>query len=341
MMTVKRTSLFYINLTFAVIAFLAFVGYLLNYNPQSFTDEIALGIILLITPLMYLYLKRKTIKPLTSMVNKLASIRSGNLADKIDGAEVAELREVTDTVNQLTDSIQNALEFIKSIEEGDLTQEYNGAEDVDHEDVLKDVLIKMRTQMQKISEEDKQRNWIAEGLAQFGDLLRTNSNDVNELGQRVVCDLVKYLGINQGGLFILNDNNSDEPYLELISCYAYERKKYLDKKVEIGEGLLGQAFLEKQIIYLTEIPKNHINITSGLGEAPPRSLLIVPLIVNEEIYGVLEMASFDEFPKYKIEFIEKLAENIAATISSVKINSKTKALLEESQQQTEELRAQE
>ncbi|MEM8566283.1 MAG: GAF domain-containing protein, partial [Bacteroidota bacterium] len=103
----------------------------------------------------------------------------------------------------------------------------------------------------------------------------------------------------------------------------------------------GQVWQEKEKVYITEVPDNYVKITSGLGDANPKSILIVPLMVNEEIYGVVEIASFKEFAEFEVEFVEKIAESIASTISSVKINARTQRLLEESQEMTEQMRSQE
>lgn len=139
----------------------------------------------------------------------------------------------------------------------------------------------------------------------------------------------------------MNNEDTENPKLHLMSCFAYERKKFLEKSIEIKEGLLGQCFLEGQTIFMTDVPQEYIKIKSGLGDAPPGCLLIVPLKVNESIYGVIEVASFHKMEQYQIEFIEKLAENIAAAISSIQINERTKMLLQSTQQQAEEMRSQE
>ena len=123
--------------------------------------------------------------------------------------------------------------------------------------------------------------------------------------------------------------------------YAYDRRRYVNKKVEVGEGLIGQAVLEKATVYLKEIPGNYISITSGLGGANPQCILIVPLVHNESVYGVIEMASFRDLQKHEIEFVEKVAESIASTIATVQVNENTRKLLEQSQQMSEELKAQE
>ena len=101
------------------------------------------------------------------------------------------------------------------------------------------------------------------------------------------------------------------------------------------------AGLEKDMIYMTDVPDGFVHITSGLGKANPTAILITPLMINEKIEGVIELASFHEFEAYKIEFIKKLSENIASTISNVNTNNRTRKLLEESQDMTEQLRQQE
>ena len=194
-------------------------------------------------------------------------------------------------------------------------------------------------QLQKNQEQEEKRRWAAEGLAQATKTLR-EYDDIGQLYDNLIAFIVRYIDANQGGIFIVNEEG-EEKYLNLQACYAYERKKYLKKRVEIGEGLVGQTYLEKEHIYMTEIPEQYVSITSGLGKATPRSLLIIPLIANETTEGIIELASFNEIEEHVIQFMQTLAENIASTIRNVRINQQTKVLLEESQQQTEEMRAQE
>ncbi|MDF1572796.1 MAG: PAS domain S-box protein [Bacteroidales bacterium] len=187
---------------------------------------------------------------------------------------------------------------------------------------------------------DRERTWTSEGLAAFGDLLRANAADEEKLGYGVISMLVKYLGINQGGFFVTRDEQSDR-YLEMIACHAYDRKKFPDRKMSWGEGLIGAVAIEKQYFYTDRIPDNYLTITSGLGRANPRYLLIVPILLDDEVFGILELASFHEFPDHQIRFVERVAENTATTLNTMYNNLRTEALLRETQEQAAALRIKE
>ncbi len=240
--------------------------------------------------------------------------------------------------NYKTDII-TATEFVREIEKGNLDVPI-GVNESSSE--LTASLVSMRDQMKKFSEEERERSWVNEGMAKFVDILRSRKNEnLSTLADNVIRNLVSYLQANQGGLFLLNDENKSDTFLELVACYAYDRKKFLQKRVEIGEGILGQVVLEKQSLYMTEVPTNFVRISSGLGEALPRNILIVPLKLEEQIYGVIEIAAFQYLKKYQIDFVERLGESIASTIAGVKGKDRTEALLSSTQQQAEEMRAQE
>ncbi|MBL3654810.1 GAF domain-containing protein [Fulvivirga sediminis] len=230
------------------------------------------------------------------------------------------------------------INFADNISKGELNAQYQA----DRPDKLGGALMEMRESLLEAAERESKERFVNVGLASIGDILRANSDNLAELCDQVIAELVKYMKVNQGGIFILEaGDNEEDKHLELIACRAYERKKYLQKRVEIGQGLVGQAALEKKFIYLKEVPADYVNITSGLGKATPNSLLLVPLQSNGDLVGVLEMASFRPFEDFDIEFLEKVAESIASSIISAKTNQATKDLLLQAREMTEQMQAQE
>lgn len=194
-------------------------------------------------------------------------------------------------------------------------------------------------ELRKAKKEEQKRQWITEGQARFAQMMRQH-DELKEMADEFVSELTRYLKANQAGFFALEEEGEDK-YLDLKACYAYDRKKFLEKRIEIGQGLVGQAYLEKDYTYLTEIPHNYVRITSGLGKSTPNSLLVVPFMYNEEVTGVVEIASFNEFEDYQIEFVMKLGEVVASTLNAHRTADRTKRLLEETQESHEMMRAQE
>ncbi len=172
-------------------------------------------------------------------------------------------------------------------------------------------------------------------------MLRHNNDNIEELSDEIVKNVVKYLNANQAALFLLNDEDVNDKHFQLMSAYAWDRRKFINKRIDFTEGLVGACAMEKETIQLTEIPEDYVEITSGLGKATPRFIVLVPLKHEEEVLGVIELASFKELEQFEVDFLEGIAQSIASTILSVKINAKTKYLLEQSQQQAEEMLAQE
>jgi methyl-accepting chemotaxis protein len=305
-----------------------------------------LGIaLILISSVIALILTRTTVRPINRVKGILNSMCLGVLPNQKLKVRNDEIGDMSAALNDLIESFRKFTSFAKEIGKGNYNVQF---EPLSEQDDLGNALLEMRDNLKKAAEEDnkrktedEQRNWASQGIARFSELLRENNDNLEELSYQIIQNLVKYTNGNQGGLFLLNHEDEDQSHIELKAAYAYSRRKYMDKQIEPGVGLVGRAVQEGETIYMTEIPDNYINITSGLGDANPRSLLIVPLKINDEVHGVIEMASFEEFQPYQIEFVERVAENIASTLSTVKINIRTNELLEKSQQQAEEMKAQE
>lgn len=302
---------------------------------------------LIILSIIIYAIARNITLPLGSTIETLNAIALGDIrnAKELEIKNNDEIGEMSTALNKLLQGLKNTAGFAQKIGEGNLEEDFKK---LSQKDVLGEALLNMRDSLKAAREEelkrkaeDEKRNWAGQGYTTFADILRKDNDKLDELSFNVINNLVKYVGAIQGGLFILNDEDKNNRFLELVACYAYDRKKYLTRKIEMGEGLVGACFMEKKTIYMTQLPQDYVRITSGLGDENPDCLLIVPIQLNEEVYGVIELASFKPFEKHVIEFIEKVGENIASTISSVKINMRTAYLLEQSQQQAEEMRAQE
>lgn len=284
-------------------------------------------------------------RPINKTKNILLNMSKGILPSEKLPESNDEIGQMSRALNMLVNGLKEIQVFSTEIGQGNYDYDFKPLSD---DDILGQSLLDMKNKLKKAKEEeekrkieDSHRNWASIGLAKFSDILRQNNDNLEKLSYEVISNLVKYVGANQGGIFLVNDSDRNHIFLEMTACYAYDRRKFLQKKIEIGEGLVGRCYQEGEKIFMTDIPKDYIKITSGLGEDNPRCLLIVPLKYNDYIYGIIELASFEIFEPYKIEFIEQLSTSIAATIASVKANIQTAYLLEQSQMQAEEMAAQE
>ncbi|MCS6823693.1 MAG: GAF domain-containing protein [Cytophagaceae bacterium] len=274
------------------------------------------------------------IEKMKEVVDKISQ---GELV-KTDIKDEDELGAMAHSLNLLTDELHKKVEFAEQIGKGNFSSEFSPS---GPKDMLGISLLNMRNNLLKASTEEEKRAWITAGVANISDIIRQNHENEQNLYDRTLAFIVEYINANQGALFVLNDNDEKDHHMEMVACYAYHRKKYINKKIYYGEGLVGQAWFEKDKIFRTEIPQDYVTITSGLGEAKPRCLVLFPLKINEEVYGVLEIAAFKELDAFEMEFLSRISETLASAVSIARANMVTKKLIESTQQQAEELRAQE
>lgn len=190
-----------------------------------------------------------------------------------------------------------------------------------------------------LRKKEKESNWITEGAAAIAEL-KQKGNDIDEYSLSAISTIVKYLNANQGAFFLLKSDDHDK-WFELTASYAYGKRKYAEKKINVGEGLVGQIYYEMEIIYITDVPKDYIRITSGLGEALPRCVCIVPLISEGELHGAIEVASFQKLQAHELEYLNKIADSIGYNLASLENNKRMEILLEESQKMAQEVKSQE
>ncbi|MGD9978713.1 MAG: PAS domain S-box protein, partial [Bacteroidales bacterium] len=237
-----------------------------------------------------------------------------------------ELKQRDEDINK------NAL-FAKKIGEGDYKSAFEVGGD---DDILGKSLVIMRDNLLLNQRKEGELNWIAKGKDEISYILRLHHN-LDELSYDVLVRLIKYIGMVQGALYLLDEEKNS---LINMATYAYNRKKYQKQEFKLGQGLIGECAYERDFIYRTEIPDDYVTISSGiLGDKKPKSLLLIPLITDEKLEGVLEFASLDdEIPELTIRYLREVGEIIARTIFNLRINHKTERLLQEAQQMTQELR---
>jgi GAF domain-containing protein len=294
-----------------------------------------------------LIFKKYVQKPIKITTETLKKLVKGDLNVQIDEKYKLsndETGHMNLALDEMITNLKETAEFARQIGEGNLEHEIELLSESDH---LRIALTEMKEKLKeakKIQEEkridEEKRSWANEGLAKLNEILR-KQNDVEELSYQIISFLVNYIHANQGGIFIRNNEDPENITLDLKSFYAFNRRKYLKKSFELGEGLVGNCAIEKKRIYLTEIPDNYIRITSGLGGSNPRSLILIPMKLEEEVLGVIEIASFNKFEEHQIKFLEQASLSIASSLNMAETNKRTSELLAKTQQQAEEMSAQE
>lgn len=317
------------------------------YTDESKENQAAFFFVILIIALLnfivigivYWMIYTYITKPIRNIHEVSKVIAEGDFTKKLEINSTDEIGQVANSINTLIDNIAKASDFANHIGKNELETEYVS---LGEKDTLGNSLLAMRDNLAEVADKESKRNWINEGLAKFTDIIRDVDN-VELFYHNVLSNLIRYIHANQGYLYVINEEEEQVAFMEAKAVYAYGKQRYLEEKSKIyfQQGLVGQAWFDKEPLFFTEIPTDFVNITSGMGEATPTCVFIVPLIINEQVHGIIEIASFEKLEAHKIEFVNKLSETIASTVSNVKTNERTKYLLQQSQQQTEEMRAQE
>ncbi len=288
------------------------------------------GLILISIASVSLYYFGKSISDSIFKVKEKLYVMSKGQESEIEQVKRSdELGDMLNSLNDLINGIHQYAAFAMEIGKGNIDAEFKP---LSSEDTLGNSLLEMRTSIKTAGEEEEKRHLenerrshANEGYAMFTELVRKSGKEISELSYEIISTLVNMLKVNQGGIFLVNDD-SDEKFLELTASTAYGRRKYKEKKIIIGEGLAGACAYEKKKIYISNVPDNYAEIRSGLGTANPKSVLIVPLLTENFLVGIIELASLKEIDKFDIEFVEKVSATIAASLFAAKINAKTEQL---------------
>ncbi|TAH25104.1 MAG: PAS domain S-box protein [Cytophagales bacterium] len=304
-------------------------------------DSIYWGIIIISLSIsiygIYYFLKQ-FLSPINYLNECLSLIEQGILPKEISIDSQDEIGEMSKKLNNITSNLRNTAQYAYQIGEGKFDEDFKA---LSKEDVLGHSLLNMSNALQEADQREIERNWIINGVADLGEILR-NNNSLTELSNDVIKYMITRINAVQGAFFVVNEGDEEQrTSIEAIALYAYNRKKFVTKKFFLGEGLIGQAAAEQYTILRTEIPKGYESISSGiLGDKKPTCILISPLINNEKVYGVVEFAGFEKFTPNQIKFIEEVSPIIARTIFNIQVNLQTQLHLEQSQKMSSELRQQ-
>lgn len=293
-------------------------------------------LILVLGAMLSLLFSQYFIAPLLSLKSSLVTVSQGILPDKIEKKYNDEIGQMAETTDDLVKALKRTATFAEKIGKGDLKADFQPLSDGD---ILGNALIEMRNSLVDTEQRDAERNWIVTGVAEISEILRSHDT-IDELGDAVISYITEKINAIQGAFYVVNDED-DEPVIEMKSAYAYHKKKYVKARFRFAEGLVGQSAVEKDFILRTEIPHDYVSITSGiLGDQRPKSILITPLITEERVYGVVEFAGFEKFTESQIKFVKEISLILARTIFNIKVNERTRKLLEESQKMSNELQEQ-
>jgi PAS domain S-box-containing protein len=277
---------------------------------------------------------RSLMRPLHSMRTTIGLVAQGVLPETTEQRNSDEFGQMGNKVDELVQTLRGNADFARRIGEGKYDTEFTPASE---NDILGKSLIEMRDNLIENERQDKERNWIVRGVAEISEILRMHDS-IDQLGDDVIKFILEKIGAIQGAFYVVNDETTPA-LIEMRASYAYNRKKYLKSKFKFAEGLVGQSAAEKDTVLRTEIPDEYVTITSGiLGDQRPHCILIVPLITNEEVYGVLEFAGFRRFDPSQVKFVQELSLILARTIFNIKVNERTRRLLAESQEMSNELK---
>ncbi len=176
--------------------------------------------------------------------------------------------------------------------------------------------------------------WLNEGLSKFIEILKYQVIEIKDLAYKITSQIVEYINAAEGGFFIVQtDDETGEKYLELLAAYSMHKEKLVRRKIPFGVGFVGRVAIEKQTLYLTEIPETYTKISTALGYAKPKSIAVLPLLFNEEVIGVIELASFSFLSELQLEFLERISENISANLAMWRASQQTAKLLKETREQ--------
>jgi CheY-like chemotaxis protein/HAMP domain-containing protein len=248
---------------------------------------------------------------------------------------------LTDNVNamanNLTTQVRAIAEVATAVTRGDLTRQITIEVQGEIEELRRN-LNQMIANLRETTERNREQDWLKTNVAKFTRMMQ-GQKDLQTVSRQIMSELTPLVGA-QYGAFYMQDSEEGAPMLKLIASYAYKARKHIANRFAPGEGLVGQAALEKQPILLTNVPDDYIQVTSGLGSAPPRNIIVLPILFEGTVKAVVELGSFNTFSQIHQLFLDQLSDSIGVVLNVIQANMRTEELLEQSQKLTQELQSQ-
>ena len=255
-------------------------------------------------------------------------------------------KDLTDNVNQLaanlTTQVRAIADVATAVTKGDLTR-FIQVEAKGEVASLKDNINEMIRNLKDTTIKNNEQDWLKTNLAKFTRMLQ-GQKDMLTVGKLILSELAPVVGAQHGVFYTMekdesNDPEKNETYLKLLSSYAFRNRKLIGNKFALGEGLVGQAALEKERILLTNVPSDYVQIGSGLGQAPPKNIIVLPVLFEGQVKAVMELSSFEQFSTIHQAFLDQLVESIGIVLNTIEANSRTEDLLKQSQSLAKELQS--
>jgi len=248
-------------------------------------------------------------------------------------------RDLTDNVNllagNLTTQVRAIAEVATAVTKGDLTRSIQVATRGEVAE-LKDNINTMIANLRETTERNKEQDWLKTNVARFTSMLQ-GQRDLVTVAKTLLSDLVPLVQAQHGTIYQMNSSEYDAPSLQLLASYAQQPGQ--PQRIGIGHGLVGQCAIEKQRIFLNEVPSSYTRISSSLGEAAATSIVVLPLLFEGEIKAVIELASLTPFSPTNLTFLEQLTQSIGVVLNTIETTMRTEGLLKQSQQLTSELQS--
>ncbi|HEY9699499.1 MAG TPA: HAMP domain-containing protein [Trichocoleus sp.] len=260
---------------------------------------------------------------------------------KVPGAS-GTWRDLTDNVNamaaNLTTQVRAIAEVATAVTKGDLTRSI-AVEAQGEVAVLKDNINQMISNLRGTTQKNTEQDWLKTNLAKFTRMLQ-GQRDLETVSKLILSELAPLVTAQHGVFYLMEVGDNHSSFLKLISTYAYRERKHLANRFYLGEGLVGQCALERERILVTNVPDDYIKINSGLGEASPLNVVVLPVLFEGQVTAVIELASFGRFSEIHLTFFDQLTESIAIVLNTIAASMRTEELLKQSQSLAEELQTQ-